>query len=149
MQLHTFCEERGFLGFLQTHANATMRVLYVEPTGKNIPSYLPEGALTVCVDDILEAEYPKKHFTANHARKIAEYLLKACIDEVEFFIIYSTGNPYCLNGILKAIYKMFGKDKKQRRSWSSMLSAILSSWSILTVYTATRIFASCRPPARH
>ena len=89
-----------------------MRVLYVEPTGKNIPSYLPEGALTVCVDDILEAEYPKKHFTANHARKIAEYLLKACIDEVEFFIIYSTGNPYCLNGILKAIYKMFGKDKK-------------------------------------
>lgn len=112
MQLHTFCEERGFLGFLQTHANATMRVLYVEPTGKNIPSYLPEGALTVCVDDILEAEYPKKHFTANHARKIAEYLLKACIDEVEFFIIYSTGNPYCLNGILKAIYKMFGKDKK-------------------------------------
>lgn len=111
-QLHTFYEERGFLEFLQTHANATMRVLYVEPTGKNIPSYLPEGALTVCVDDILEAEYPKKHFTANHARKIAEYLLKACIDEVEFFIIYSTGNPYCLNGILKAIYKMFGKDKK-------------------------------------
>lgn len=50
MQLHTFCEERGFLEFLQTHANATMRVLYVEPTGKNIPSYLPEGALTVCVD---------------------------------------------------------------------------------------------------
>ena len=112
MQLHTFYEERGFLEFLQTHANATMRVLYVEPTGKNIPSYLPEGALTVCVDDILEAEYPKKHFTANHARKIAEYLLKACIDDVEFFIIYSTGNPYCLNGILKAIYKMFGKDKK-------------------------------------
>ena len=29
-----------------------------------------------------------------------------------------------------------------------MLSAILSSWSILTVYTATRIFASCRPPAK-
>lgn len=112
MQLHTFYEERRFLEFLQTHANATMRVLYVEPTGKNIPSYLPEGALTVCVDDILEEEYPKKHFTANHARKIAEYLLKACIDEVEFFIIYSTGNPYCLNGILKAIYKIFGKDKK-------------------------------------
>lgn len=112
MQLHAFYEERGFLEFLQTHANATMRVLYVEPTGKNIPSYLPEGALTVCVDDILEVEYPKKHFTANHARKVAEYLLKACIDEVEFFIIYSTGNPYCLSGILKAIYKMFGKDKK-------------------------------------
>lgn len=112
MQLHTFYEGRGLQSFLQTHANATMRVLCVEPTGKDIPSYLPEDTLTVCVDDILEAEYPRKHFTANHARKIAEYLLKACIDEVEFFIIYSAGNPYCLNGILKAIYKMFGEDKK-------------------------------------
>lgn len=37
MQLHTFYEERGFLEFLQTHANATMRVLYVEPTGKKYP----------------------------------------------------------------------------------------------------------------
>lgn len=59
MQLHTFYEERGLQSFLQTHANATMRVLCVEPTGKDIPSYLPEDTLTVCVDDILEAEYPR------------------------------------------------------------------------------------------
>lgn len=112
MQILSFYAESKLQKFLLTHANAAVRVICVEPAGTDMQACLPAGSLVEHVDDVLAPEYPKKHFTSNHARKIADYVLKACVDQVEFLIMYSTGNALCLNGILKAIYKMFGEDLK-------------------------------------
>ena len=72
------------------------------------PMIMASGS--VAFEDIELPEYKHIHFNRNHAEYIANLVMRACIDEADYFVLLSDCGTNRVNGIAKAICEMFGID---------------------------------------
>lgn len=108
--------------FLSEHPKARIYLLqvnYPQPHSKSTdntdaahiaqnPMIMASG--NVAFEDIELPEYKHIHFTRNHAEYIADLVMRACIDAVDYFMILSDCGNNRANGIAKAICETFGID---------------------------------------
>ena len=108
--------------FLSEHPHARIYLLQVNyPQSHSKSSDNPDTAHivenpmivvsgSVAFEDIELPEYKHIHFNRNHAEYVADLVMRACIDEADYFVILSDCGTNRANAIAKAICEMFGID---------------------------------------